>query len=81
LPPPPSWAGRRVLVVEDSVVQRGYLVGLLRQLNFGEMLEAGDGNEACRCWSAEQPLYLVLTDLEMPGMDGIELTCQLRERA
>jgi CheY-like chemotaxis protein len=28
----------------------------------------------------KQPLYLVLTDLEMPGMDGIELTCQLRER-
>jgi EAL domain-containing protein (putative c-di-GMP-specific phosphodiesterase class I)/response regulator of citrate/malate metabolism len=77
----PSWTGRRVLVVEDSVVQRGYLVGLLRQLNFGEVLEAGDGNEALRVLEQqEQPLYLVLTDLEMPGMDGIELTCQLRER-
>jgi EAL domain-containing protein (putative c-di-GMP-specific phosphodiesterase class I) len=78
----PCWTGRRVLVVEDSVVQRGYLVGLLRQLNFGQILEAGDGNEALReletC--AEKPIYLVLTDLEMPGMDGIELTCQLRER-
>lgn len=77
----PAWTGRRVLVVEDSVVQRGYLVGLLRQLNFGEVLEAGDGNEALRVLEQqEQPLYLVLTDLEMPGMDGIELTCQLRER-
>jgi EAL domain-containing protein (putative c-di-GMP-specific phosphodiesterase class I) len=77
----PSWAGRRVLVVEDSVVQRGYLVGLLRQLHFGEVLEAGDGNEALRVLEQqEQPLVLVLTDLEMPGMDGIELTCQLRER-
>ncbi|MYM69114.1 EAL domain-containing protein [Pseudoduganella sp. FT55W] len=77
----PSWAGRRVLVVEDSVVQRGYLVGLLRQLNFGEILEAGDGNEALRLLEQQaSPLFLVLTDLEMPGMDGIELTCQLRER-
>ncbi|SHN43221.1 EAL domain, c-di-GMP-specific phosphodiesterase class I (or its enzymatically inactive variant) [Duganella sacchari] len=77
----PSWAGRRVLVVEDSVVQRGYLVGLLRQLNFGEILEAGDGNEAMQVLERQpSPLYLVLTDLEMPGMDGIELTCQLRER-
>ena len=77
----PSWAGRRVLVVEDSAVQRGYLVGLLRQLKFGEVLEAGDGNEALRVLEQqEQPLFLVLTDLEMPGMDGIELTCQLRER-
>jgi len=77
----PSWSGRRVLVVEDSVVQRGYLVGLLRQLNFGDILEAGDGNEALRVLEAQAaPLFLVLTDLEMPGMDGIELTCQLRER-
>nr|WP_315254123.1 EAL domain-containing response regulator [uncultured Duganella sp.] len=77
----PSWAGRRVLVVEDSAVQRGYLVGLLRQLEFGEILEAGDGNEALRILEdAAEPIFLVLTDLEMPGMDGIELTCQLRER-
>ena len=78
----PLWLGRRVLVVEDSVVQRGYLVGLLRQLGFGEILEASDGNEALRVLEQLQgePMFLVLTDLEMPGMDGIELTCQLRER-
>lgn len=75
------WAGRRVLVVEDSAVQRGYLVSLLRQLAFGDILEAGDGNEALRILErGGEPVFLVLTDLEMPGMDGIELTCQLRER-
>lgn len=80
--PVPRWTGRRVLVVEDSVVQRGYLVGLLRQLGFGEIMEAGDGNEALQVLENLQgdPMFLVLTDLEMPGMDGIELTCQLRER-
>jgi EAL domain-containing protein (putative c-di-GMP-specific phosphodiesterase class I)/AmiR/NasT family two-component response regulator len=80
--PAPLWHGQRVLVVEDSVVQRGYLVGLLRQLGFGQIMEAGDGNEALRMLEAEggEPLFLVLTDLEMPGMDGIELTCQLREK-
>jgi EAL domain-containing protein (putative c-di-GMP-specific phosphodiesterase class I)/AmiR/NasT family two-component response regulator len=79
---PAPWIGRRVLVVEDSAVQRGYLVGLLRQLAFGEILEAADGNEALRLLEREQHdrIFLVLTDLEMPGMDGIELTCQLRER-
>jgi EAL domain-containing protein (putative c-di-GMP-specific phosphodiesterase class I)/AmiR/NasT family two-component response regulator len=78
----PRWTGRRVLVVEDSVVQRGYLVGLLRQLGFGEIMEAGDGNEAMRVLENLQgePMFLVLTDLEMPGMDGIELTDQLRQR-
>lgn len=76
------WAGRRVLVVEDSAVQRGYLVGLLRQLAFGDIFEAADGNEALQVLERERHdrIFLVLTDLEMPGMDGIELTCQLRER-
>ncbi len=76
------WQGQRVMVVDDSAVQRSYLVGLLRELGCGAILEAGDGNEALRLLEAEQgvPLFLVLTDLEMPGMDGIELTCQLRER-
>jgi EAL domain-containing protein (putative c-di-GMP-specific phosphodiesterase class I) len=79
---PAPWIGRRVLVVEDSAVQRGYLVGLLRQLKFGEIFEAADGNEALQLLEREQHdrIFLVLTDLEMPGMDGIELTCQLRER-
>ncbi|NYE63998.1 EAL domain-containing protein (putative c-di-GMP-specific phosphodiesterase class I)/AmiR/NasT family two-component response regulator [Duganella sp. 1224] len=78
----PPWTGRRVLVVEDSAVQRGYLVGLLRQLAFGDILEAADGNEALQLLEREQHdrIFLVLTDLAMPGMDGIELTCQLRER-
>ncbi|MRW87434.1 EAL domain-containing protein [Pseudoduganella sp. FT26W] len=87
IPPPsatasPPWEGRRVLVVEDSSVQRGYLVGLLRQLAFGEIFEAADGNEALQLLERERHdrIFLVLTDLEMPGMDGIELTCQLRDR-
>ena len=76
------WHGQSVLVVEDSAVQRAHLVGLLRGLGFGAILEAADGNEALRAieGAGGVPLFLVLTDLEMPGMDGIELTCQLRER-
>jgi len=82
LAPVRSWAGQRVLVVEDSAVQRGYLAGLLRELAFGEVLEAADGNEALQVLErlGGDAIFLVLTDLEMPGMDGIELTCQLRER-
>lgn len=82
LAPVRSWTGQRVLVVEDSAVQRGYLAGLLRELDFGEVLEAADGNEALQVLErlGGDAIFLVLTDLEMPGMDGIELTCQLRER-
>ena len=78
----PLWQGRSVLVVEDSAVQRAHLVDMLRGMGFGQILEAADGNEALRQLEREgvAPLFLVVTDLEMPGMDGIELTCQLRER-
>jgi len=78
----PQWHGQGVLVVEDSAVQRAHLVDLLRAMGFGLILEAADGNEALRQLEREgvAPLFLVVTDLEMPGMDGIELTCRLRER-
>jgi EAL domain-containing protein (putative c-di-GMP-specific phosphodiesterase class I)/FixJ family two-component response regulator len=79
---PPVWHGQGVLVVEDSAVQRAHMVDMLRAMGFGLILEAADGNEALRQLEREgvAPLFLVVTDLEMPGMDGIELTCQLRER-
>lgn len=82
LPKDHPWRGQNVLVVEDSIVQRAYLVGMLKELGFGAILEAADGNEALALLEREgaESMYLVLTDLEMPGMDGIELTCQLTER-
>ena len=42
----PAWAGQTALVVDDSVVQRNHIVALLRELGFGAVLEAVDGNDA-----------------------------------
>jgi len=78
--PPPEWMGTTALVVEDSVVQRSHMAHLLRQLGFGLVLEASDGNEALAMLDDHQSVFLVLTDLEMPGMDGIELSRRLIER-
>ncbi len=77
-----AWRGQTVMVVDDSVPQRNYLSGLLAQAGFGTVLQAGNGLEALQLLeggAAPKP-YLVLTDLEMPGMDGIELTSQLALR-
>jgi len=73
---------RVVLVVEDSQVQRNHIVNLMQQLHFGTVLQAADGLEALRLLDqqAERNVYLVLTDIDMPGMDGIELIGRLRER-
>jgi EAL domain-containing protein (putative c-di-GMP-specific phosphodiesterase class I) len=76
----PVWAGLTAMVVDDSVVQRNHIVALLRELGFGVVLEAVDGNDALARLAQHGAVFLVLTDLEMPGMDGIELTRQLIER-
>jgi EAL domain-containing protein (putative c-di-GMP-specific phosphodiesterase class I)/FixJ family two-component response regulator len=77
-----DWSTHTVMVVEDSRVQRAHLVDLMRQLGFFEVLEASDGNEALGVLEqhGKESVFLVITDLEMPGMDGIELTRHLTER-
>ncbi|KQW51495.1 MULTISPECIES: EAL domain-containing protein [unclassified Roseateles] len=69
------------LVVEDSAVQRNQLVSLVRDLKIGTVLEADDGLEALRLLKqqAQRRIFLVITDVDMPGMDGIELIGHLAE--
>ncbi|SFV17874.1 EAL domain-containing response regulator [Pseudoduganella namucuonensis] len=75
-----DWSGCTALVVEDSPVQREHMAGLLRQAGFGTVLEACDGIDALRKLDARgMPVQLVLTDMDMPGMDGVELIRHLRE--
>lgn len=70
-----DWSGRTALVVEDSLVQRAHLAALVREAGFGTVLEACDGSDALRVIARHggAPMFLVLTDLAMPGMNGIEL--------
>jgi EAL domain-containing protein (putative c-di-GMP-specific phosphodiesterase class I)/CheY-like chemotaxis protein len=69
------------LVVEDSAVQRGHLVSLVRELKIGTVLQAADGLDALRLLEQQpaQRIFLVITDIDMPGMDGIELIGRLAE--
>lgn len=70
------------LVVEDSLVQRQHMVGLLHDLGYAVVLQAGNGHEALQALDAAAPagVALVVTDIDMPGMDGIELIGRLAER-
>ncbi len=70
-----------LLVVEDSVVQRRHMVGLCRELGIESIYEAGNGTEALELLSmlVLRP-SLMIVDLEMPGMDGIELIQQLHRQ-
>lgn len=70
------------LVVEDSLPQRAHLVAMLRKFAFGRIIEASDGREALQAMDAlgGARIYLLITDVDMPGMDGIELIAKVTER-
>ncbi|KUN58166.1 LuxR family transcriptional regulator [Streptomyces canus] len=64
----------RVLVVDDQFLIRAGLVGLLDAApGFEAVGEAGDGQEAVRLAAKTRP-DVILMDIRMPGMNGIEAT-------
>ena len=68
----------RVLLVEDSVFFRKLIVPFLRDSGY-IVTEAGDGYEALKLVDAHKAAFdIVITDIEMPEMDGFELATHLR---
>ena len=80
-PPAPSPVVASLLVVDDNVVQRIQVVALCRELGIDMIYEAASGSEALELLSLlVLPPDVAIVDLEMPGMDGIELIERLHER-
>ena len=69
-------AGIHILVVEDNEMQ-SKLVSFLLQEAGHNVQTAGSGEEALEALRSFSPV-LILMDLQLPGMDGLELTCVLR---
>lgn len=65
------------LVVDDSRLFRSHLATLLRNLNL-QVLEAEDGRQALEVMTAHPDVRLVVTDYNMPGLDGFGLIEELR---
>ena len=70
----------KILIVDDSKAMRMIVTRTLRQAGFDnhDYLEACDGAEALAVIAAERP-DLVLSDWNMPEVNGIELLQRLRE--
>lgn len=67
---------RRVLVVDDDPAFRRFLAQVLTGRGF-TVYEAADGEEGLRAALAQRP-FLILTDVNMPLMDGVELCRRVR---
>ncbi len=69
----------RVLVVDDEPGMRDFLEIMLQDEGY-EALTAGDARDALARID-EEPFDVVITDLRMPGVDGLELLRRIRERS
>ncbi|MFC6673873.1 response regulator [Marinobacterium aestuariivivens] len=70
----------RVLLVDDSALSRRYLAQLLRNLGIASLIEAQDGAEALQIMQSST-FDLVVTDYNMPYVDGEELVTRIRQNS
>ncbi|GAA0514892.1 hybrid sensor histidine kinase/response regulator [Deinococcus depolymerans] len=78
-PPAPVPATPRVLLAEDTAVTRQLITQILQQAGF-EVLAVPDGTQALEALQV-QPPDLLLTDVEMPGLGGLDLVRRVRADA
>jgi CheY-like chemotaxis protein len=75
--PAPARGDARILIVDDDPEVRSVTAQFIQELGF-EVLEAVSGAEALRILAQSEPPGLVIADVAMPEMNGIELANQMR---
>lgn len=68
----------RILVVDDSPIMRRIIANALGEIGYSEVEEASDGEEALQKLNGDSFDFL-LTDWNMPNMNGLTLTKTVRE--
>lgn len=67
----------KVLVVDDFATMRRIVKGVLKQLGFSDIIEAGDGDLAFKELQKEK-VGLIVSDWNMPNMTGLDLLKAVR---
>jgi two-component system chemotaxis response regulator CheY len=74
----PAASSIKVLVVDDQQTIRSLVRSGLQQLGFDEVREAGDGEDGLRAMLAPMPPKLIISDFNMPKLDGLGLLRAVR---
>lgn len=75
-PDAPITGDRRILIVDDAEIVRNLVSQMLSEWGF-HVQTAGDGTEALRLFAGSR-FGLVVTDFNMPGMDGLTLAAKIK---
>ena len=69
----------KVLIVDDFLIERRVVGRMIQRMPGIAVIEAADGKEALEAIEREAPA-IVLTDIQMPQMSGLELVAAVREK-
>lgn len=67
----------KILVVEDDDFTRKIILGVLRDFGYSNTVEVGNAEAAIKLFESEE-FDLILTDVNMPGMNGLKFVQQIR---
>lgn len=74
-----KWPGRTILIVEDDPYNRQLIRFSLKKSEV-KLLEAPNGELALDIINSEPDIDLVLMDIKLPGINGIDVTRAIREK-
>jgi signal transduction histidine kinase/ActR/RegA family two-component response regulator len=78
-PPPADLRGQHILVVEDNPVNRQLAVTFLRR--WGAEVDTAEQGDTAVEMAAKRPYDLILMDLQMPSMSGVEAAERIRQQS
>jgi two-component system, chemotaxis family, sensor kinase CheA len=76
--PRPALLARRIMLVDDSAFFRDMLAPLIKAAGY-QVITAASAAEALAAIKSGSRIDIVVTDIEMPDMDGFELAAALRD--
>jgi len=73
----------KILIVDDSATMRKIIRRNLRQagINPSEVVEVSDGKEGCEALEKDSSFDLILCDVNMPNMNGLDFLDHVRAKA